>query len=127
MGVILEVDTTTSLFFLLHCIRGTQFQFAPFLMMLTLLFFLAAPRGMQDLSSPTRDQTRAPCSESVESQPLDCQGIPDVVHLDCLLKVISARLPHCEVTLFFFESLSILGDISPLFFEYFLVFWHKMF
>ena len=30
-------------------------------------FFLAALRGMRDLSSPTRGQTCAPCSESVES------------------------------------------------------------
>ena len=28
------------------------------------LFFLAAPRGMWDLNSPTRGQTRAPCSGS---------------------------------------------------------------
>ena len=32
------------------------------------------PRGMWDLSSPTRDQTRAPCIVSTESYPLDCQG-----------------------------------------------------
>ena len=30
-------------------------------------FFLAAPRGMRDLSSLTRHQTCGPCSESVES------------------------------------------------------------
>ena len=34
------------------------------------------PHGMQDLCSPTRDQTCTPCSGSVESQPLDCQGSP---------------------------------------------------
>ena len=62
----------------------------------------------------------------MESESLDGQRILDV-HLDLLLKVMSASLPHCEVTLFFFESLSILGVISPLFFEYFLVFWHKIF
>ena len=33
---------------------------------------------MQDLSSLTRDQTQAPCIGSVESQPLDHQGSPDV-------------------------------------------------
>ena len=32
-----------------------------------LFFFLATPRSLRDPSSPTRDQTRAPCSESVES------------------------------------------------------------
>ena len=36
---------------------------------------LAAPRSMQDLSSPTRDGTCAPCSGSSESKPLDRQGI----------------------------------------------------
>ena len=30
--------------------------------MVILLFFLAMPHSMQDLSSPTRDQTHAPCS-----------------------------------------------------------------
>ena len=30
-------------------------------------FFLAVPLGLQDLSSPTRDRTPAPCSGSVES------------------------------------------------------------
>ena len=29
-------------------------------------YFLAAPHGMQDLSSPTRDRTHAPCSGSAE-------------------------------------------------------------
>ena len=32
-------------------------------------FFLAAPQGMRDVSSPARDQTHAPCSGSTESQP----------------------------------------------------------
>ena len=32
---------------------------------------------MQDLSSPTRDRTRSPCSGSTESSPLDHQGIPE--------------------------------------------------
>ena len=32
-----------------------------------LFFFLATPCGMWDLSSPTRYQTRAPCSGSAES------------------------------------------------------------
>ena len=29
-------------------------------------FFLAVPRGMQDLNSPTRDRTHAPCNGSAE-------------------------------------------------------------
>ena len=33
----------------------------------SLLFFLATPGGMQDLSSPTRDQTCAPCNGSMDS------------------------------------------------------------
>ena len=32
-----------------------------------LFFFPAAPCGFRDLSSPTRDQTCAPCSGSAES------------------------------------------------------------
>ena len=40
------------------------------------LIFLATPGGMRDLSSLTRDGTHAPCSGSVESQPLDSQGSP---------------------------------------------------
>ena len=40
------------------------------------VFFLAMLHGMQDLSSPTRDQTHAPCIGSTESQPLDHQGSP---------------------------------------------------
>ena len=31
------------------------------------LFFLAVPRGMRDLSSPTEDGTQAPCSGSSKS------------------------------------------------------------
>ena len=32
--------------------------------------------SLQDPSSPTRDSSQALSSESAESQPLDCQGIP---------------------------------------------------
>ena len=38
-------------------------------------FFLAAPPGLSNLSSPTRP----PSSGSEESQPLDCQGILSIV------------------------------------------------
>ena len=31
------------------------------------IYFFAAPFGMQDLSSPTKDQTHAPCIGSMES------------------------------------------------------------
>ena len=39
-----------------------------------MLLFLA--QGVRDLNSPTRNCTRAPCSGSAESKPLDHQGIP---------------------------------------------------
>ena len=32
-----------------------------------LFFFSVVPLGMQDLRSPSRDQTHTPCSESTES------------------------------------------------------------
>ena len=38
--------------------------------------FLAKPRGLWDLSSPTRDQTYTPCSGTIQSNPLDHQGSP---------------------------------------------------
>ena len=44
------------------------------------VLFLAAPHGLQDPSSPTRGQTCTLGSESTESQPLDCQGIPCFSH-----------------------------------------------
>ena len=43
---------------------------------LNLFFFLVAPRAMRDFSSLIRDRIHAPCSGSVESQPLDRQGSP---------------------------------------------------
>ena len=56
---------------------------------------------MRDLSSPTRDGTRAPCSGSTESQPLDCQGSP---HMYFLI-VVMANNKFCEITFFFFSYL----------------------
>ena len=41
-----------------------------------LFFVLAILCVLQDLSSPARDRTHAPCLGSVESQPLDHQGGP---------------------------------------------------
>ena len=40
------------------------------------VFVLASLHSLQDLSFLTRDQTQAPCSESVESETLDHQEIP---------------------------------------------------
>ena len=54
------------------------------------LFFLAAPHGLQDLSSPTRDRACTPCSGSEESQPLGCQGSPCV---DILIILEGVSLP----------------------------------
>ena len=48
----------------------------PFLSFSFSFSFLAVPRSMWDLSSLTRDQTRAPCIGSAESSPLDHQGSP---------------------------------------------------
>ena len=55
---------------------------------LRLTFFLATPPGLGDLSSPTRDRTRVPSSESTESSSPDRQGIP----LTDILIVGSRRL-----------------------------------
>ena len=41
-----------------------------------LLLFWGRTYGMQDVSSPTRDRTHAPCTGITESQPLDHQGSP---------------------------------------------------
>ena len=51
-----------------------QLENTLFIYLFLFIYFLAVPRGMQDLSSPTRDQTRAPCIGSTESEPLDYQG-----------------------------------------------------
>ena len=51
--------------------RPKHLKVVPFLKM-----FLIEPRGMWGLSSLTRDRTRGPCSENMESQPLDHQGSP---------------------------------------------------
>ena len=52
-----------------------RYQSEPFLAFSFYIYFvylfLAAPRDMWDLSSLARDQARAPCIGSVESQPLD--------------------------------------------------------
>ena len=45
--------------------------------------FFAMPRGLWDPSSLTRDWTQARSSESAESLPLDCQGIPNPLVLTC--------------------------------------------
>ena len=54
---------------------------------LFVFYFLAAPWGMQDLSSPTRDQTHKPCSGSAVPQLLDGQGSPGEWVLKEVMKV----------------------------------------
>ena len=39
-------------------------------------FFLAPLSSLQDLSSPARNQTQAPSSESTVAQPVDPRGTP---------------------------------------------------
>ena len=72
-----------------NCLWSLPLSFIPLLLSLNFLslewsaealdfffFFLVSPRGMQDLSSLTRDRTSAPCSGSVASSPLEHQGSP---------------------------------------------------
>ena len=54
-----------SAFNILLCSPLRRFFF--FLIFKIIYLFLAKPRGMRDLSSLTRDRTRAPCSGSTES------------------------------------------------------------
>ena len=63
------------------------FLFVLFLVLVLFMFVLclAVPHSMWDHSPPTRDQTHAPCSRSMESKPLDHQRIP------CSNKLISPR------------------------------------
>ena len=65
---------------------------------------LTLPEGMWDLASPTRDQTRVPCRRSIESELLDCQGVPS--WLEFRTGVVFSTFN----VLFFFD----LGTILPL-------------
>ena len=65
-----------------------------------LFFFLVALRGMQDLSSPTRDWTHAPCSGSAESCHWTTREVP--------------RVP----TFIFLDYLIILSDFASFSFAY---------
>ena len=47
--------------------KKEKYRRTSFMFFLIYFFFLATLRGLQDLSSPTRDRTRAPCSGSAES------------------------------------------------------------
>ena len=55
---------------------NTRVNVSFLLLLYFLYFFLAMPRGMQNLNSLTTDQTFAPCSGSKESQLLDCREFP---------------------------------------------------
>ena len=60
------------------CCLESSLSRAPCLFSYTFIFslFLTAPDSFQDLGSATRGQAQGPSSESVDSSPLDCQGIP---------------------------------------------------
>ena len=45
------------------------------------VLFLVSPHGILDLSSLATNQTHAPCSGSLKSQPLGCQGRPHTFFL----------------------------------------------
>ena len=58
-----------------------------FLSFLNFYLFIWLPRTAHE-TSPTRDQTRAPCSNNAESSPLGHQASPSLVsllHLTCAL------------------------------------------
>ena len=82
-----------------------------------LLILLAAPRGMWDLSSLTRDGTRAPCRGSLES--LDHQGSPLCVVLNpwvcsnlfCNIRKLSHLLPAIR-NVKFWEGADRWGNVS---------------
>ena len=48
-------------------------------------FFLAAPPGLQDLSSPTRDWTRALAMKVLSPNPLTARNLPGITYFDDLL------------------------------------------
>ena len=51
-------------------------------------YFFSSVCGLQDLSSPTRDQTSALCTGSTESQPLDPQESPKRRNLNSGMSVL---------------------------------------
>ena len=56
------------------------------------IYLFAEPRGLWDLSSPTRDATCTCCNGSKESSPLDRQGIPYTVS-SCVNVDVSSTYP----------------------------------
>ena len=65
-----------------------EFYFILFYLILYFSFhFIFWPHGRQDLTSPTRDGTCAPCSGSTKSQPLDCQGIPYFIYSSVYMSI----------------------------------------
>ena len=79
--------------------------------MLVLLFYLFIfwLCSMQDLSSWTRDRTHVPCSGSMESYPLHCQGIPTVIILNKLLSLRLIKNKKNEILYFIFTFPSALS------------------
>ena len=67
----------------------------------TIFFFLATLQGIQDFISPTRDQTCAPCSKSVEFYPLDSREVPSVtIFINCLFLLIKSINLWCSFGLY---------------------------
>ena len=58
------------------CISTFTMKKSTGFLFLHLIFFFFWPHGSWNLSSPTKDQTRAHSHESEESLPLDHQGVP---------------------------------------------------
>ena len=68
---------------------NTRVNVSFLLLLYFLYFFLAMPRGMQNLNSLTTDQTFAPCSGSKESQLL---GTPHY----CSVLWLNGKEPTCQ-------------------------------
>lgn len=74
----------------LHCFPKWRYSF--FCCCLLFIFLLAMPHSSWDLSFPTRAWTWALGSDSVESQPLSHQGIPNSAFLIILIMLFTLRV-----------------------------------
>ena len=83
----------------------SQYLWICFFVLFTWCFFSSTPHGLQDFSFLTRDQSWALSSESAESLPLDCQGIPFISLLfikkkkKCLFGCFRSQLWHAGSSL----------------------------
>ena len=65
----------------------------------------AAPCSIWDISSSTRDRTRAPYIGSAESQPLDHQGIPHVTWFFSSFKPILKKSTRLTLSFLFYTRI----------------------